>query len=644
MSFRTRLTLFFMLIVVVPMVALGVAVSRLVTDSEEGKANARAGAHVTSAMRIFERSAERAALSARALGGDRALTAAIRDGDRAAATRRARALAAQKGLERVVITTPGRATPFVDVGDPDALAAGSARVRGNGSNDQLATVQASTLGAEAFVQLVASPDVEVIVRRGDRILASSLPPAGRAGATGTARATGTAGATTGATPLPERGTTTIGDVDYVVAGFRADDFDGAQDAISVLTDSSSTATAVARNRRLALGLLGAFLVLAFVGAILVSRQLQGQIGRFLSAAKRIGGGDFSTAVPTEGRDEFAQLGDEFNKMSHELERRIGELDRERGRLRASIQRVGETFASNLDRRALLEIGTETIAEAVEATAGRAGAGTDEVRVGEIEPFGAVLDAAERRARATNAPAEHSDGDLHALASPIPRAREDAGPLGYVVVARAGRPFGDEEHALLGSLAAQTGISLENVDLHDQVARQAVTDELTGLFNHRRFQEVMTAEVLTAQRFGQPVGLLLLDIDNFKRVNDTYGHQQGDVVLREVARVLRESSREIDEPARYGGEEMAVALPQTDLEGAFTIAERVRTAVEALAVARLDGEGLLQVTVSIGVAASATAEKDELVAAADAALYTAKRSGKNRTVRAPAATVASVEAE
>ncbi len=143
-----------------------------------------------------------------------------------------------------------------------------------------------------------------------------------------------------------------------------------RDQIAVLTDVSGSNAAVARNRRLAFALLGGFLLLAFAGALVVSRQLQGQIGRFLAAAKRVGGGDFSTAVPTEGNDEFAQLGDEFNKMSHELERRIGELDRERGRLRESIQRVGETFASNLDRRALLELGTETIADAVEASAGR----------------------------------------------------------------------------------------------------------------------------------------------------------------------------------------------------------------------------------------------------------------------------------
>ena len=99
-----------------------------------------------------------------------------------------------------------------------------------------------------------------------------------------------------------------------------------------------------------------------------------------------------------------------------------------------------------------------------------------------------------------------------------------------------------------------------------------------------------------------MGLIMLDIDNFKRVNDTYGHMQGDLVLREVARVLRESSREIDEPARYGGEEMAVALPGTDLDGAFNFAERVRHAIEALELPLIEGGGTLRVTASFGAAA------------------------------------------
>ena len=180
------------------------------------------------------------------------------------------------------------------------------------------------------------------------------------------------------------------------------------------------------------------------------------------------------------------------------------------------------------------------------------------------------------------------------------------------------------------------MSVENVDLHLLVQRQAVTDELTGLSNHRRFQEVMDQELGRAKRFGSDVGLIMLDIDHFKSFNDTYGHQQGDVVLREVARVLRESSREIDEPARYGGEEMAVALPQTDLEGAYLFAERVRTALAALRVPRLDGDGPpLRVTASFGAAVmpGSAVDKEALIAAADAALYEAKRTGRNRTVRA-----------
>ena len=134
-----------------------------------------------------------------------------------------------------------------------------------------------------------------------------------------------------------------------------------------------------------------------------------------------------------------------------------------------------------------------------------------------------------------------------------------------------------------------------------------------------------------------MGLIMLDIDNFKRVNDTYGHMQGDLVLREVARVLRENSREIDEPARYGGEEMAVALPATDLEGAYLFAERVRHSIEALDAAADRRRGLPAGDRLFGAAAlppdQEKADKDTLVAAADAALYRAKRSGKNRTVRA-----------
>ena len=119
-----------------------------------------------------------------------------------------------------------------------------------------------------------------------------------------------------------------------------------------------------------------------------------------------------------------------------------------------------------------------------------------------------------------------------------------------------------------------------------------------------------------------------------------------MVLREVAHVLRYTSREIDEPARYGGEELAVALPQTDLDGAFNLAERVRERVEALKIPRLDGGGVLKVTASLGVSAlpDCAGDKQELIAAADAALYDAKHAGENRTARAPARSAKTVSAD
>jgi diguanylate cyclase (GGDEF)-like protein len=207
------------------------------------------------------------------------------------------------------------------------------------------------------------------------------------------------------------------------------------------------------------------------------------------------------------------------------------------------------------------------------------------------------------------------------------------PHGVIVVVRRGRAFTDDDREVLRSLGAETALALENIELHFQVSRQAVTDELTGLANHGRFQELLNAEIEQVRRYHHPLGLIMLDIDDFKTVNDTYGHQQGDAVLRHVASVLRENSRDADSPARYGGEELSLILPHTDLDGAHAIAERIRAAVEGLRVARTDGSGILRVTASVGVAASTVGDKDALIADADSALYEAKRRGKNCTVSA-----------
>ncbi|MHB1233543.1 MAG: GGDEF domain-containing protein [Burkholderiales bacterium] len=160
---------------------------------------------------------------------------------------------------------------------------------------------------------------------------------------------------------------------------------------------------------------------------------------------------------------------------------------------------------------------------------------------------------------------------------------------------------------------------------------ATRDGLTRLYNHRTFYTLLSDELARLQRFKRPVSLLMLDIDRFKRVNDTYGHQAGDAVIRDMSELISQQLRTIDRVCRYGGEEIAVILPEIDPDAAANIAERLRASVETHL---FEVGATVRITISIGVASSPTdgGSADTLVAAADAALYVAKRSGRNQISR------------
>jgi len=184
-------------------------------------------------------------------------------------------------------------------------------------------------------------------------------------------------------------------------------------------------------------------------------------------------------------------------------------------------------------------------------------------------------------------------------------------------------------------AAVLHLRIQKALEHARTRRLASTDGLTEGYNHRTFQERLSQEIARADRYNRPLSVLMIDVDHFKVYNDTYGHPQGDIVLQDLARLLREMSRTSDTVARYGGEEFAIILPETDSVGAQKISQRLCEQVERYP---FPGKDLMPggaLTISIGVATHASAgSKDALLQAADTALYTAKREGRNRVHVAP----------
>ncbi len=273
----------------------------------------------------------------------------------------------------------------------------------------------------------------------------------------------------------------------------------------------------------------------------------------------------------------------------------------------SIELVGSALASAHDRAALLPVVLESAVEATGAVGGVLQEGGAEIATtGEIPP----------------------------LVEPL--RLELAGTNGLQIVALLYPPFGGfsaAERERAERFAGQASVAVENARQGAIARRQAVTDPLTGLANRRRFMEQLSVEAKRRTRTGDPVALIVADLDDFKRVNDRHGHETGDAVLQAFAFVLMETARATDLAARLGGEEFAVLLPATDAGGASVLAGRLRAQLAGLEIGLPDG-GALNVTASFGFASSPPVESTEdLLAAADSALYRAKHEGKNRVAEA-----------
>jgi diguanylate cyclase (GGDEF)-like protein len=184
-------------------------------------------------------------------------------------------------------------------------------------------------------------------------------------------------------------------------------------------------------------------------------------------------------------------------------------------------------------------------------------------------------------------------------------------------------------------ANQAVTAIENARSYNEAREQSIRDSLTGAYNHRHFQEVLQREMGRAERLGRPLTVLMLDIDDFKTINDRFGHPVGDAVLQGIVAEIRSEVRgDMDLLARYGGDEFAVVLPETPVGEAILVAERVRRRIDERLFRMPDSRELLRTTVSIGLATypEDAQEKKDLVEKADAALYRAKRGGKNAVVQ------------
>jgi diguanylate cyclase (GGDEF)-like protein len=578
-SFKLKLVAYFVLLSLVPLAATYWGFSTVAGAGESRQVELRQEEGLRAALTLYAEQADRVQAQAEQIARSRPLQRALERRDR-------------RTLRRIVAAAPSLyvvGTRGLRTGSAPRLAARfpvDVVIGGRRLGEVVATIPldrglVARLGREAAF---TSGDVLVLLE-GSRIVASFPPLRGQvpvaAGQSASVRVGGT----------PYR-------------AFVAPALAKAPAArLAVLTRKAVIDAADARTRdRLLAGLL-ASLALVGVVAYLQGRAIVRNLGHFATAARGIARGSLQERVPVRGRDEFAELGAAFNDMAAQLEARLAELEAERGRGREALTRFGSALAATHDEKELLRIVAEAAAEATSAR------GTRIVLVD-----GSVVSRGD------------ADGEGEHLILTLSASGEHFGTLELV-----GDSFGKQQRMNAASLAAHAVVALENARLHGLVERQALVDGLTGLANRRAASDAVHSEAVRAERLETPLSVVLADLDGFKDVNDEHGHAVGDAVLRVFAGVLRETLRESDVAGRWGGEEFLLLLPGADEEGAAQLAERVRVELAARSIPGVPG---LRVTASFGVAQYAgEPNTEQLVAAADDALYRAKRAGKDRVERA-----------
>ncbi|MDQ4144720.1 MAG: diguanylate cyclase [Actinomycetota bacterium] len=657
MSLRRKLTLFFVLIVMLPLIAAAVVVHQVVVGEVKDRANIALQPALNTVLASYNGRApyvdglvERALVPEDDLGEALAGEDNLRDFLRARVGRSSGVdfllVLNDRGIVEFASTQPRFVKTFEppgarDIADsvrsPDAPSTGFVAsrpvdVRVNKSKKSFQIIGGFWVDGR-LLAAAGQEDVEVSLVAGQEVLASTErqappPPSGLGASIGKSFDVQVLGAEAArAQRLP------VGDMAVVALTPR-----------DPITDLSRQVL-ISELLLLALALLltGG---LAYSLARLITRPLD----ELTEGATAIAQGRFDHQIPVRSRDEVGALALAFNNMTARLKDTITELSSSRDQLQRAVRRVGETLRSTHDMRQILDSVINTATDAVEADAGVLwtftstrdelypviGTRLETKELGRIPVGRGIVGLVAERGTPIvvtpdgSSPRPSSSEPRYPVGLAIPLYSEDR-ITGVISLYRdAPVPFSREDFDTVLFLAEQGGVAIENVLLHDEARRLSITDGLTGVWNRRYLQMQFRQVLATATRFHRSFSVLMLDLDNFKVVNDTYGHQRGDAVLIEFAQRVNAILREVDTFARYGGEEFICLLSETDVAGALTTAEKIHEVIRSEPFAGV-GEKPVHITTSIGLASfpDHADTYQGLVEAADRALYQAKQEGRDR---------------
>lgn len=414
--------------------------------------------------------------------------------------------------------------------------------------------------------------------------------------------------------------------------------------------------AVARVRKIIFGITAAVLLMGLAVAWALVSFITGPLAKLIRGVKKVGAGDLKHRILIKSRDEIGELAESFNNMTKNLLKNQQTLAQRVLDLEL-LEKLSRKISSILEKEELLRLIVSVYAEMAkvkkvslmlidestnelkiqaargidrenfekirfkvgEGVAGKAAQSGKVICVNDVTRF--------PNYKVFNTKREKIEESL--LVMPL-KVKEKI--LGVINLSDklSGDHFTKHEVTLYSTLANHVAVSIENAILYEL----AITDGLTQLYIHRYFQLRLKEEVERAQRYGQPLSLVMIDIDHFKSFNDLYGHQMGDEVLKMIARILKDRIRTIDVAARYGGEEFAIIVPETGSHEVAIFAERLRKIVEET---NFNGQGNtpLKITISIGTASYKDEDIEKktlgevLISRADQALYRAKKQGRNQ---------------